>query len=85
MATAIASQLEPIDRNGISSIADGINHTVPTHKEIQTSIAWLSDRKKRNKYTLTQKGKIGYQKSSSKTNTILRIWEDLGEKLKNFA
>ena len=44
MATAIASETGPSDFNGISMIADGINHLTPTHKEIQAwfiSQGWL--------------------------------------------
>lgn len=89
LATAIASQMEPTDRKGISSIADGINHAVPTYNEMQTSFAWLSEKEliriTGNKYTLTPKGKIEYDKSSSKANNLLKIWEDLEEQLNKFA
>jgi hypothetical protein len=42
LSIALASQTEPTDFSGISSVADGINHAVPTQKELQTSIAWLT-------------------------------------------
>ena len=42
LATAMASQAEPADYDSISNIADGINRAVPTHKEIQTSLTWLT-------------------------------------------
>ena len=38
---AIASEIDPADFGGISMIGDGINHGVPNHKELQTSISWL--------------------------------------------
>ena len=41
LATVMASQVEPANFSDISQIADGINHAVPTHKELQSSIAWL--------------------------------------------
>ena len=89
MATAIASQVEPTDFKGISDIADGINHAVPTHKEIQTSITWLSEKellsKIGKKYMLTPKGKTEYKKVSEQTNTLLKIWDNLEETLKNYS
>ena len=89
LATAMASQTEPTDLKGISDIADGVNHAVPTHKEIQTSIAWLSEKKLLNKlgkkYVLTPKGKTEYKKASEHTNTLLKIWDNLEEIVKNYA
>jgi len=89
LATAIASQVEPTDFKGISDIADGINHAVPTHKEIQTSITWLSEKellsKIGKKYMLTPKGKTEYKKVSEQTNTLLKIWDNLEETLKNYS
>jgi len=41
LAIALASQTEPADFDSISTIADGINHAVPTLKELQTSLIWL--------------------------------------------
>lgn len=37
----MASEQEPANFVSISQIADGINHTVPTHKELQTCLGWL--------------------------------------------
>src|SRR5688572_19592633 len=42
LATAIASQTEPADFSSISDIADGINHAIPTHKELQSSLNWMA-------------------------------------------
>ena len=89
LATALASQTEPADFNGISMVADGINHSVPTHKEIQTSISWLSLHglisKQRKKYSLTSKGHTEYEKASGKTKTLFKIWENLEEQIKNMS
>ena len=43
LVTVMASQVEPAKFSDISQIADGINHAVPTHKELQSSIGWLVD------------------------------------------
>jgi len=89
MAIAIASETEPTDFNGISLIADGINHAIPTHKEMQTSIVWLSNKglvtKHGKKYMLTPKGKSEYETSTSRTNTLSKIWKKLEVRLKTYA
>jgi len=89
LAAAMASETEPTDFKGISDIADGINHAVPTQKEIQTSITWLSEKKLLSKlgkkYVLTTKGKTEYERASEKTNILLKIWDNLEEIVKNYA
>ena len=89
LALSMASETEPTDFNGISMIADGINHAVPTHKEIQTSISWLSEKglvsKVGKKYTLTSNGRNDYKAASTGTNTLLKIWDNMEQKIKNYA
>lgn len=79
LATAMASQNEPADFNSISSIADGINHAVPTHKELQSSLTWLIGNelvtKTGSKYSLTDKGKVDYETASRQASTLMKIWE----------
>lgn len=62
LATSIASQMQPTDFAGISMIADGLNHAIPTHKEIQSSMLYFIQRgfveKTGSKYFLTPKGKL---------------------------
>jgi len=86
LAIALASQQEPADIKGISQIADGINHAVPTQKELRSSINWLMDhgyiREHNSKYTLTKKGMIDYTFASLNTNIILNIWRNLERQLK---
>ena len=85
----MASETAPTDFNGISMIADGINHSIPTHKEMQTSIAWLSVKglvaKQGKKYTLTLKGKSEYKIATEKTNILLKIWDNLEVKIKTYS
>ena len=89
LAIALASQEKPTDINGISMIADGINHVVPTHKELQESISWLSRNeliiKHGNKYKLTSKGKEEYQMASENKNKLLEIWKNIEMKFKKYA
>ena len=89
LALSMASETEPTDFNGISIIADGINHAVPTHKEMQTSISWLSEKglvsKVGGKYTLTSTGRNDYKAASTGTNTLLKIWDNMEQKIKKYA
>ncbi|MEQ9117933.1 hypothetical protein [Fulvivirga sp.] len=81
LSTAIASQIEPAGINSISNIADGINHSIPTDKELQSALAWLTITglvtKKGKKYSLTEKGKMDYETASRQTSTILKVWDNL--------
>nr|WP_315149342.1 hypothetical protein [uncultured Flavobacterium sp.] len=76
LAVAIATSTKPTDIKGISSVADGINHAIPTQKELEMSIAWLIKKgfilKQGKNYELTFKGKVEYEKSSKK-NLIINV------------
>ena len=88
LATAIASQKESADFISISNIADGINHAIPTHKELQSSLTWLTSTglvtKTGNKYSLTEKGKMDYDIASHQTSTLLKVWDNLETVLKKY-
>ena len=81
LATALATNTKPTDISGISSVADGINHAVPTQKELQTSISWLTTHgliiKQGKNYELTSKGKLEYETASKKTQTLIKIWKNI--------
>lgn len=81
LATAMASEIEPASFSDISSIADGINHTVPSHRELQTSFSWLTNNalivKQGKKYKLTDKGKFEFESASKKTDLVLEIWKNI--------
>ena len=85
LATSLASQKEPADINAISMIADGINHLIPTDKELQTSLNWLLSEglisKQGNKYTLTEIGKTKFENASKTTSVLFKIWDILDEDL----
>ena len=70
-------------------VADGINHAVPTQKELQTSIAWLMNhdfiKKSGNKFQLTEKGKFEYERASLGTKTLFKIRENLELEMKNMT
>lgn len=81
LSIALATNEKPADLNGISSVADGINHAIPTQKELQTSIAWLIKQglilKQGKNYELTSNGKIEYDKASKDTKILLSILKNI--------
>ncbi|UQD55512.1 hypothetical protein [Flavobacterium sp. K5-23] len=80
-AIALATNTQPTDINGIISVADGINHAVPSQKELQTSISWLIRKglivKQGKNYELTIIGKLEYSNASENTNILMNIWKNL--------
>jgi predicted transcriptional regulator len=89
LATALASQTQPTNFDSISSVADGINHAIPTHKELQSSLTRLINAglviKHGSKYQLTDRGKEVYARASQKTSTVMKIWENLEVVLEKYA
>gem|GEM_PF-1115261 len=81
LAIYLASEQEATDFNGISMIADGINRAIPTHKEMQTSISYLTYKglvsQIGNKYALTPKGKEDFRIASKGTKNLIEIWDNL--------
>jgi hypothetical protein len=87
LSIGIASKTEPTDYGGISQIADGINHAIPTHKEIQLSVNWLMKNnliiKIKNKYSLSEDGKNIFNKVREESQTIMKIWQTLETEIIN--
>lgn len=85
----MASQTEPADYDSISNIADGINHAVPTDKELQASLTWLTKNdlvsNTGSKYRLTEKGLLDYETASPQSSTLLKIWDNLEIVLKKYG
>lgn len=87
LSTSLASQKEPADLKAISVIADGINHLVPTDKELKTALKWLLSKelisKQGNKYALTVFGKTKFENASKKTSVTFKIWDNLDIDIQN--
>jgi hypothetical protein len=85
LAIAMGSKNEPINIKGISQIADGINHAIPTPKEFELALRFLIDNglieKVGKKFTLTKKGIIQYNFATMNTNITLNIWRNLERQL----
>ena len=88
LSIAIASGNSPANFRAISMIADGINHAVPNHKEIQSSISWLMEKnlvlKYSNKYELSEKGIKAFESVSNKNIGFLKMMDKLELILKTF-
>jgi len=88
LAIALATDTKPTDISGISSVADGINHAIPTQKELQTSISWLKQHgliiKRGKNYELTSQGKLQYDASSKNTQSVMKIWENIELNFKSY-
>lgn len=71
LAIAMASQTDKSKLESIMMIADGINHAIPTHQELQFSIRWLLKNKLVEKfgklYSLSETGDDIYRKTNSNT------------------
>jgi hypothetical protein len=81
-AVALASQCEPADYAGIESVADGINHAVPTQKEMRTSLSWMTSKdlvqKDGKRYRLSETGKKLADDASARTT--MKVWKNIETK-----
>lgn len=80
-ALALASQKEPANFAAISSVADGINHAVPSHKELQSSLKWLiangMAQKLSSGYSLTPRGSELLDSARFEHKTTSQVWSAL--------
>lgn len=81
LSIALGTEKSAISYKDIIMIADGINHAVPNHNEIQSSIKFLLNKgyitKSRNKYSLTEIGKKIFDQESTDQRPILEILKNL--------
>lgn len=87
LAIAISSKKQPVKFSEISTIADGINHAVPTQVELQASIKWLMEKelilKLGKKYELSDTGKNIFSPIESNSHTLMQMWDGLEQVLAN--
>jgi len=78
-ATSIAASNQPAKRREIEAFADGINHAVPTHKEMAASFAWAESKGllKRDGKTiqLTNEGRRFASQFTEKTSSAMKTWD----------
>ncbi len=86
MAVGYASGKEPADFAAISLVADGINHAVPTHKEMQNSLVLLLEKnlilKQGKKYSLSKSGQLLLEDAREGQKTLFAVWEILKNEFK---
>lgn len=81
LATAYATQSSAAEVSSISLLADGINHSVPTHAELQTAMEWLTRHdwvaKHGSAYSLTTVGKSIVERAATQSATTNGVWKIL--------
>jgi hypothetical protein len=81
LSLGISSRNESVTYESISQIADGINHAVPTHSEMEFSITWLISKslvvENGKMYSLSENGKVLFYRSEKKSKILLGIWKEL--------
>lgn len=80
---------KPSSLQEIIAAADGINHAIPTHKELQTSFGWLIQQglvcKDGKRYSLTEQG-IELRRNLTKTSkTMMKSWDTVAKKFETMA
>ncbi len=67
----------------ISETADAINHAVPTHREMETSLRWLQERglvrEDCGRFVLTDTGTAFLSRLRSPTRPIMQTWHAVGD------
>jgi hypothetical protein len=80
-AVGLASQASPTTFAGVEGVADGINHAIPTRKEMQESLSWAVSQglvvKEGNKLKLTKEGLALLTDASAASNTTSGVWKYL--------
>ncbi|MBL7726932.1 MAG: hypothetical protein JNM68_04560 [Dinghuibacter sp.] len=88
VSLAIASENGPAGVAGISAIADGINHAIPTEEEMYSSLNWLTMQgfveEQHNRYLLTNKGKKEYAQAASASVKLFHTWNNAAAQLKQY-
>ena len=71
------------------AMADGINHAIPTHRELQTSLGWLKSYgfvvKEGRNFLLTELGTDLLARARSAKQTMMRTWERVTAELDSLA
>jgi hypothetical protein len=89
LAVGLASQKSAADRSAISQLADGINHAVPTHEEMETSLSFLTTAGlisvQNGKFSLSITGAAIYKKVFENELPLLSAWKLTTEEISRLA
>ncbi|MEM0966971.1 MAG: hypothetical protein AAGJ81_12545 [Verrucomicrobiota bacterium] len=82
-AASAAAQKEAVKIREIESVADAINHAVPTQKEISSSIRWLESKalieREGKKVALTEEGKSFASEIAAKPSSTMKTWDRIAK------
>ena len=77
-AIAAISQQGAVKLSEITPFADGINHAIPTQKEIRNSLSWLERQslveREGKKVVVTEEGKSLFTRISSEPGGTMKTW-----------
>ena len=83
-AIALCSGKSPAKIKEIEQVADGINHAIPTAKEIFASVKWLIEmgliEKVGKGFCLSENGRGLFEITTSKPGGLLTQWKRLSKK-----
>lgn len=89
LAVGLASQKRAADTRAISELADGINHAVPTHKEMESSLSFLATTGlisiQDGKFTLSASGAGIYKKVFENELSLLSGWKIATQEIARLA
>lgn len=81
LSVELASGNDPANYRSISSVADGINHAVPTQRELQCSLSWLVRAglvlKTGSHYSISPDGKSFIAEYRQAHDTLFKLWAAL--------
>ena len=88
-AIGMTSHSYPATPKGISRAADEINHAVPTHTELQSSIAWLEAegliKQDGRSMEPTAMGREMLDRGSVSSDGVSEVWRSLTSELANMG
>lgn len=77
----MASHNQPVSYKEIEMVADGINHAIPTQKEMRATIAWLKSMglvfKDGKKFKISDQGNKLHKQLSNGVGTISGVWKNI--------
>ncbi|ACM19350.1 hypothetical protein Geob_0988 [Geotalea daltonii FRC-32] len=80
---------KPASLQEVIATADGLNHAIPTHKELQTSLGWLIQQglvcKVGKKYSLTEEGIELRKNLTKKSKTLMKSWNMVAKKFETMV
>ncbi len=84
MGLASANPKEPADYKAVESLADAINHAIPTQKEMRLSLVWLESQgliqKENKQFQLSVAGNKLLSEASTSKKTIAGVWKSIQQR-----